>query len=90
MDRSLGIDLLRVIAASVCDHRLGYQHARRTHTFAAFNFLHHIFADDLQQTLFTFEAKKVSSDPVARRTNFRSLLVPGLLADASQHKMFSI
>ena len=54
MDRSLGIDLSRVIAASVCDHRLGYQHARRTHIIAAFNFLHHVFADDLQQTLFAF------------------------------------
>ena len=43
-----------VIAASVCDHRLGYQHARRTHTIAAFNFLHHIFADDFQQTFFAF------------------------------------
>ena len=54
MDRSLGIDLSRVTAASVCDHRLGYQHARRTDTVGAFNFLHHIFADDFQQTLFAF------------------------------------
>ena len=54
MDRSLGIDLSRVTAASVCDHRLGYQHTRRTHTIAVFNFLHHIFADDFQQTLFAF------------------------------------
>ena len=38
----------------VRDHRLGYQHTRRTHTIAAFNFLHHIFADDFQQTLFAF------------------------------------
>jgi hypothetical protein len=45
--RSLGIDLLWT-AASVCDHRLGYQHARRTDIIAAFNFLHHIFADDFQ------------------------------------------
>ena len=43
-----------VIAASVCDHRLGYQHTRRTHTIAAFNFLHHVFANDFQQTLFAF------------------------------------
>ena len=43
-----------VIAASVRDHRLGYQHARWTHTIAAFNFLHRIFADDFQQTLFAF------------------------------------
>jgi hypothetical protein len=27
----------------VRDHHLGYQHALRTHTIAAFNFLHHIF-----------------------------------------------
>jgi hypothetical protein len=54
MDRSLGIDLSRVTAASVCDHRLGYQHARWTHTIAAFNFLHHIFADDFQQAFFAF------------------------------------
>jgi transposase len=33
---------------SVCDHRLGYQHARPTDIIAAFNFLHHIFADDFQ------------------------------------------
>ena len=32
----------------------GYQHARRTHTIAAFNFLHHVFADDPQQALFAF------------------------------------
>ena len=32
MDRSLGIDLSRVTAASVCDYRLGYQRAGRTHT----------------------------------------------------------
>jgi hypothetical protein len=44
--RSLGIDLSRVTAASVCDYRLSYQHARWTHTIAAFNFLHHVFADD--------------------------------------------
>ena len=43
-----------MIAASVCDHRLGYQHARRTHTIAAFNFLHHIFANDFQQAFFAF------------------------------------
>jgi hypothetical protein len=49
---SLSIDLSRAIAASVCDHRLGYQHARRTHTIAAFNFLHNIFADDFQQAFF--------------------------------------
>ncbi len=54
MDRWLGIDLSGLIAASVCDHRLGYQHARRTHTVAAFNFLHRIFTDDFQQTLFAF------------------------------------
>jgi hypothetical protein len=51
---SLGIDLLRMIAVSVCDHCLGYHHARRTYTIAAFNILHYIFADDLQQTLFAF------------------------------------
>ncbi len=33
---------------------LGYQHARRTDTIAAFNFLHHIFADDFQQAFFAF------------------------------------
>jgi hypothetical protein len=38
----------------VRDHRLGYQRARRTHAIAAFNFLHHIFADDFQQAFFTF------------------------------------
>ena len=38
----------------VRDHRLGYQDAGRTDTIAAFNFLHHIFADDFQQTLFAF------------------------------------
>ena len=62
MDRSLGIDLSRVIAASVCDHRLGYQHTRRTHTIAAFNFLHHIFADDLQQTPFFASAARTACD----------------------------
>jgi hypothetical protein len=41
-------------AAQISDHRLGYQDAGRTHAIAAFNFLHHIFADDFQQTLFAF------------------------------------
>ena len=54
MDRSLGIDLSRVTAARVCDYRLGYQRAGRSHTIAAFNFLHHIFADDFQQAFFGF------------------------------------
>ena len=30
----------------VGDHRLGYHHARRTYTIAAFDFIHHIFGDD--------------------------------------------
>ena len=38
----------------VRDHRLGYQHAWRTHTITAFNFLHHIFADDFQEAFFAF------------------------------------
>ena len=38
----------------MCDHRLGYQHARRTDIIAAVNFLHHIFADDFQQAFFAF------------------------------------
>ena len=54
MDRSLGIDLSRVIAASVCDHRLGYQHARRTDAIATLDFLHHVLGDDFQQALFAF------------------------------------
>jgi hypothetical protein len=54
MDRSLGNDLSRVIAASVCDHRLGYQHARRTGAIATLDFLHHVLGDDFQQTLFAF------------------------------------
>ena len=41
-------------AVQTSDHRLGYQHARRTHTIAAFNFLHHIFANDFQQAFFAF------------------------------------
>jgi len=40
----------------VCDHRLGYQHARRTRTIAAFNFLHHVFADDFEQALFAWSS----------------------------------
>jgi hypothetical protein len=52
--RSLGNDLSRVIAASVCDHRLGYQHARWTHTIAAGQFLHHVLGNNFQQTLFAF------------------------------------
>ena len=69
MIRSLGIDLSRLIAARVCDHRLGYQHARRTHTIAAFNFLHHIFADDFQQTLFAFGYSAWLEIEDAERTN---------------------
>src|SRR4029450_441954 len=38
----------------VCDYRLGYQHARRTHTIAAFNFLHRILAYAFQRTLLVF------------------------------------
>ena len=60
MIRSLGIDLSLVAAASLRDHRSGYQHARGTHTIAAFNFLDQIFADDFQQTLFAFGVKLTS------------------------------
>ena len=78
MIRSLGIDLSLVAAASLRDHRLGYQHARRTHTVAAFNFLHHIFAGDFQQTLFAFghsmwldveDAKRANRKVVAAERN---------------------
>jgi hypothetical protein len=37
-----------VIATSVCDHRLGYQHARRTDTVAAAQFLHHVLGNNFQ------------------------------------------
>ena len=36
----------------VRDHRLGYQRARRTHSIATFNFLHHVLGDNFQQTFF--------------------------------------
>ena len=36
----------------VPDHRLGDQHAWRTDTIAAFNFLHHIFVDELPAGVF--------------------------------------
>ena len=52
MDRSLGIDLSRVTAASVCDYRLGYQRAGRSHTIATLDFLHHVLGNDFQQALF--------------------------------------
>jgi hypothetical protein len=35
-------------------HRSGYRHARRLPAIATSNFLHHIFSDDQEQTLFTF------------------------------------
>jgi hypothetical protein len=38
----------------VRDRRLGYQHARWTHTIAAFNFLHHVLGNNFQQSLFAF------------------------------------
>ena len=70
MDRSLGIDLSRLIAASVCViTALGYQHARRTYPIAAFNFLHHVFADDLQQTLFAFSHSAWLDIEDAKRAN---------------------
>jgi hypothetical protein len=69
MIRSLGIDLSRAIAASVCDHRLGYQNARRTHTIAAFNFLHHIFADGFQQAFFALGHSPWLGGPAKGRGN---------------------
>jgi hypothetical protein len=60
--------------------RLGYQHARRTHTIAAFNFLHHIFADDFQQAFFAFghspwldveDAKRANRKVIAAERNAR-------------------
>ena len=63
----------------VRDHRLSYQSAlRMIHAIAAFNFLHHIFADDLQQTLFAFchsawldieDAKRANRKVVAAERN---------------------
>src|SRR4029450_268445 len=61
----------------VCDYRLGYQHARRTHTIAAFNFLHRIFADDFQQTLFAFGHSAWLDVEDAERANPDALSVEG-------------
>ena len=67
----------------VRDPRLGYQHARWTHTIAAFNFLRHIFADDFQQTLFAFghsawldieDAERANRKVIAAERNARNLL----------------
>jgi len=69
--RSLGIDLSRVIAASVCDHRLGYPHHRRAHTIATLDFLHHVFANDFQQTFFAFAHSAWFDIEDAERANWK-------------------
>ncbi len=38
----------------VGDRRLGYQHARWTHTIAAAQFLRHVLGNNFQQALFAF------------------------------------
>ena len=88
MDRWLGNDLSRPIAASVCDHRLGYQHTRRTHTIAAFNFLHRIFADDFQQTLFAFGHSAWLDIEDAERANWKVVAVEGNAGVKTQAALF--
>src|SRR4029453_9405667 len=56
-------------AAQISDHRLRYQEAGRTHTVAAFNFLHHIFANDFQQAFFAFGHSAWLDVEDAERTN---------------------
>jgi hypothetical protein len=41
-------------AAASAGHRLGYQHARRTHTIATFNLRHYVFSKNFQEALFAF------------------------------------
>jgi hypothetical protein len=38
-------------AAASAGHRLGYQHARRTHTIATFNLHHYVFSNNFQEAL---------------------------------------
>ncbi len=46
--------LPRVIAASVCDHRLSYNRARRTDAIATLDFLDHVLGGHFQQAFFAF------------------------------------
>ena len=73
-------ETLTIVAMRVRDYRLGYQHARRTHIIAAFNFLHHIFANDFQQAFFAFghspwldieNAKRANRKVIAAERNAR-------------------
>jgi hypothetical protein len=77
-----------VIAASVCDHRLGYQHARPTDIIAVFNFLHHIFADDFQQTLFAFGHSAWLDIEDAERANRKVVAAEGNAGVKAQAALF--
>lgn len=57
------------MAASVCDHRLGCWHARRTDPIATLDFLHHVLGDDFQQALFAFGHPAWLDIEDAQRTN---------------------